>query len=159
MDPHQANHQPSLLLLNSRLRFNPTPIFLRITFDHALSFSKHVFSLKAKFFSRPEALRCISASSCGPSFFCITIFFAPFYLCFTPMVSFSKRCQYYQIETPLPSGYRHLRLPLALPYPTSSLRGVSKILRVTLTHFALSAYERALRLPTSFPIQVWPDRE
>ena len=159
MDPHQSNHQPSLLLLNSRLRFNPTPTFLRVTFKHALSFSKHVFSLKNKFFSRLEALCCISASSCGRSLFCITIFFAAFYLCFTRMVSFPKRCQYYPIGTHLPSGYHHLRLPLALPYHTSSLRGVSKLLRVTLTHFTLSSYERVLRLPTFFLIQVWPDME
>ena len=32
-----------------------------------LSFSKHVSSLKAKFFPRIKALRCISASSGGPS--------------------------------------------------------------------------------------------
>ena len=28
VDPHQANLQPNLLLLGSRLRFNPTPTFL-----------------------------------------------------------------------------------------------------------------------------------
>ena len=61
--PHQAN----LLLLGSRLRFNPTPTFLGVTFDRTLSFSKHVSSLKAKFFPRLRALRCISASSWGPS--------------------------------------------------------------------------------------------
>ena len=66
VDPHQANLQPNFLLLNSRLRFNPTPIFLGVTFDRTLSFSKHVSSLKAKFFSRLNALRCISASSWGP---------------------------------------------------------------------------------------------
>ena len=47
VDPHQANLQPNLLLLGSRLRFNPTPIFLGVTFDRTLSFSKHVSSLKA----------------------------------------------------------------------------------------------------------------
>ena len=58
----------------------------------------------------------------------------------------------YQIGTPPPSGQsRHHRLPLALPYPTS-LRGFLPPLQVTLTHFTLSSYERALRLPTSFPI-------
>ena len=36
---------------NSRLRFNPTPTFLGVTFDRTLSFSKHVCSLKAKLFS------------------------------------------------------------------------------------------------------------
>ena len=34
VDPHQTN----LLLLGSRLRFNPTPTFLGVTFDHTLSF-------------------------------------------------------------------------------------------------------------------------
>ena len=55
VDPHQANLKPHLLLLNSRLRFNPTPTFLGGTFDRSLSFSKHVSSLKAKFFPRVKA--------------------------------------------------------------------------------------------------------
>ena len=67
VDPHQANLLPNLLLLNSRLRFNPTPTFLGVTFDRTLSFSKHVSSLKAKFFPRLKALRCMSTSSWGPS--------------------------------------------------------------------------------------------
>ena len=67
VDPLQANHQPNLLLLGSRIRFNPTPTFLGVTFYRTHSFSKHVSSLKAKFFPRLKALRYISASSCGPS--------------------------------------------------------------------------------------------
>ena len=67
VDPHQANLQPNLLLLNSRLRFNSTLTFLGVTFDRTLSFSKHVSSLQAKFFPRHKALRCISSSSWGPS--------------------------------------------------------------------------------------------
>ena len=67
VDPHQANLQSNLLLLGSRLRFNPTQTFLGVIFDRTLSFSKHVSSLKAKFFPRLKALRCISASSWGPS--------------------------------------------------------------------------------------------
>ena len=39
VDPHQADLQPNLLLLGSRLRFNPTPTFLGVTFDRTLSFS------------------------------------------------------------------------------------------------------------------------
>ena len=65
VDPHQANLHPNLFLFNSHLRFNPTPTFLRITLDRTLSFSKHVSSLKAKFFPRLKALRCMSASSWG----------------------------------------------------------------------------------------------
>ena len=67
VDPHQANLQPNILLLGSRLRFNPTPTFLGVTFDRTLSFSKHVSSLKVMYFPRLKALRCISASSWGPS--------------------------------------------------------------------------------------------
>ena len=67
LDPHQANLQLNLLLLGSHLRFNPTPTFRGIIFDRALSFFKHVSSLKAQFFPRLKALRCISASSWGPS--------------------------------------------------------------------------------------------
>ena len=66
VDPHQANLQPNLLLLGYRLRFNPTPTFLRVTFNHTLSFSKHVFSLKAKFFPRLKALHCIFCYLMGP---------------------------------------------------------------------------------------------
>ena len=63
---NQANLQPNLLLLNSRLRSEPTPTFLRVSFHHNLSFSKHVSSLKAKFIPRLKALRCMFASSWGP---------------------------------------------------------------------------------------------
>ena len=87
VDPHQANLQPNLLLLGSRLRFNPTPTFFGVTFDRTLSFSKHVFSLKAKFFPRLKASHCISASSWGPSkesLFCTNLFFSPFSLTLHP---------------------------------------------------------------------------
>ena len=157
VDPHQANLQPNLLLLNSRLRFNPTPTFLGVTFDCILSFSKHVSSLKAKFFPRLKALRCISASSWGPTKVplssVLSFSLASFHLCFTRMVSLPKRYQYHQIGTPSPSGQsRHHRLPLILPYPTSSLGGFSTSPTSHLTHFTLSFYERALCIPTSFPI-------
>ena len=48
---------------------------------------------------------------------------------------------------------RHQRLPPLFCYRTSPLCEAPLIpLRVILTHFALSSYKRALRLPTSFPI-------
>ena len=81
VDPHKANLQLNLLLLGSRFCFNPTPTFLGVTFDRTLSFSKHVSSLKAKFFQCFKALRCISASSWAPlrspSLFCTNLFFGP----------------------------------------------------------------------------------
>ena len=82
VDPHQANLQPNLLLLGSRLRFNPIPTFLGVAFDRTLSFSKHVSSLKAKFFhvSRPYAVSLLSheAPLRSLSLFCINLFFGSF---------------------------------------------------------------------------------
>ena len=63
VDPCQAG----LLLLGSCLHFGPAPAFLGVAFDCTLSFSGHVSSLKAGFFTRLRALRCVSASSWGPS--------------------------------------------------------------------------------------------
>ena len=77
VDPHQANLQPNLLL-GSRFRFNPTPTFLGVTFDRTLSFSKHLSSLKAKFFLFLKALHCISASSWGPSKEFLSVLYKPF---------------------------------------------------------------------------------
>ena len=54
VDPHQGNLQPNLLLLGSRLRFNPTLIFLGVTFDRTFFFSKHVPNWNA-FTERPVA--------------------------------------------------------------------------------------------------------
>ena len=79
VDLHQANLQPNLLLLGSHLHFNPTPIFLGVTFDRTLSFSKHVSSLKAKFFPRLKALRCISASSLCPSKESLSLLYKSFF--------------------------------------------------------------------------------
>ena len=95
-----------LLLLGTRLRFNPTPIFLGVTFDRTLSFTKHVFLLK--FFPHLKALRCICAFSWGPSkessILCINLFFGPFSLMLHPHGFLCKRYQYCQIETSPPIG-------------------------------------------------------
>ena len=75
------------------------------------------------------------------------------HLRFTRLVSVPKRYQSYQIGTPPPSGEsRHHRLPLVLPYPTSSLRGPFTSPTSHPDSFHSFFYERALRLPTSFPI-------
>ena len=126
--PHQANLQLNLLLLGSRLRFNPTPTFLGVTYDRALSFSKHVSSLKAKFFPRLKALRFISASSWGPSKESLSVLYKSFLWSLLIYASPGwfpfKRYQSLQIGTPPPSGQsRHHRLPLVLPYPSTTHRG------------------------------------
>ena len=129
VNSHQANLQPNLLLLGFRLRFNPISTFLGVTFDRTLSFSKHVSLLKAKFFPRLKVLRCISASSWGSSKESLSLLYksssASSHLRFTQMVSFLKHYQPHQIGTPPPSGQsRDHRLPLVVPYPTSSLRSL-----------------------------------
>ena len=135
------------LLFNSRLRFNPTPTFLGVTFDRTLSFSKHVSSLKAKFFPRLKALCCISASSWGPSLFCINLFFSPFSHMPHPDGFLSNALLVLPNWNAITGCLSSSPIPLllseaSLPPP-----------RVTLTHFTLSSYKQgALRLPTFFPI-------
>ena len=158
MDPHQANLQLNLLLLGSRLRFNPIPTFLGVTFDRTLSFSKHVSSLKAKFFPRLKTLRCISASSWGPSkeslsvrykFFLRSLltYASPGWFPFLSATNLTKLERLHRAASRAITGCLSSS-PIPLLLSETSLPP----LRVTLTHFTLSSYERALRLPTSFPI-------
>ena len=158
VDPHQANFQPSLLLLGSRLRFNPTPTFLGVTFDRTLSFSRHVSSLKAKFFPRLKALRCISASSLGPSKESLSLLYksflrslltyaSPGWFPFLSVTNFTKLERLHRAASRAITGCLSSS-PITILLSEASLPP----LRVTLTHFNLFSYERALRLPTSFPI-------
>ena len=73
-----SQHPPPALSI--QLRFYPTPTFLGFTFDCTLSFSKHVYSLKDKFFPCLKALplRYHRVSLKSPSLFCIMLFFRPF---------------------------------------------------------------------------------
>ena len=69
------------------------------------------------------------------------------------MASFLKHYQYHQIGTPPLSGQScHHQLPFVLPIPLLLSEASLPPLQVTLTHFTLSSHERALHLPTSFPI-------
>ena len=158
VDPHQANLQPNLLLLGSRLRFNPTPTFLWVTFDRTLSFSKHVSSLKAKFFPRLKALRCISASSWGPSKESFSLLYkaflrplltyaSPGWFPFLSATNTTKLERLHRVTSRAITGCLS-STPISLLLSEASLPPLG----VTLTHFTLLSYERALRLPTSFPI-------
>ena len=158
VDPHQANLQPYLLLLGSRLRFNPTPTFLGVTFDRTLSFSKHVSLLKAKFFPRLKALRCISASSWGPSKESLSLLYKSFLRSFLTRVSprwfpFLKATNITKLERLHRAASRAITGCLSSsPIPLLLSEASLPPLRVTLTHFNLFSYERVLRLPISFPI-------
>ena len=154
MDPHQAN----LLVLGSRLRFNPTPTFLGVTFDCTLSFCKHVSSRKAKFFPRLKALRCISASSWGPSKESLSLLYKsfPWFLltCASPgWFPFLSGTNITKLERLHRAASRAITgCLLSSPIPLLLSEASLPPLRVTLTHFTLLSYERALRLPTSFTI-------
>ena len=158
VDPHQANLQPNLLLLVSRLRFNPTPTFLWVTFDRTLSFSKHVFSLKAKFFPRLKALRCICASSWGPSKESLSVLYKSFLRSLFTYASpgwfpFLNATNFTQLERLHRAASRAITGCLSSsPIPLLLTEASLPPLRVTLSHFTLLSYERALRLPVSFPI-------
>ena len=158
MDPHQANLQPNLLLLGSHLRFNPTPIFLGVTFDRTLSFSKHVSSLKTKFFSRLKTLRCISASSWGPSMMSLSLLYkaflqplltyaSPGWFPFLSVTNFTKLERLHRAASRAITGCLS-----SSPIPLLLSKASLPPLRITLTHFALSFYDWALRFPNSFPI-------
>ena len=158
MDPHQANLQPNLLLLGSRLHFNPTTTFLGVTFNRIFSFSKHVSSLKAKFFPHLKALRCIFTFSWDPSkgflsvlyksFFCSLLTHAsPGWFPFLSVTNFTKLEHFHQAASRAITGcLSSSSIPLLL------FEACLPPLRVTLTYFTLFSYERALRLPTFFPI-------
>ena len=158
MDPHQANLQPNLLLLGFRLRFNPTPTFLGVTFDRTLSFSKHVSSLKAKFFPRFKALRCISASSWGPSKESLSVLYKfflrplatyslPGWFLFLSVTNFTKLERLHRAASRAITGCLS-----SSPVPLLLSEASLPPLRVTRTHFTFLFYERAFRLPASFSI-------
>ena len=158
MDSHQANLQPNLLLLGSHLHFNPISTFLRVIFDCTLSFSKHVSSLKAKFFPHLKALCCISASSWGPSKESLSVLYKSFlrslltyalpgWFPFLSATNLTKLGCFHRAASCTITGCLSSN-PIPLLLTEASLPP----LRVTLTHFTLLSYEQALHLPTSFPI-------
>ena len=141
MDPHQANLRPNLLLLDSRLCFIPTPTFLEVTFDRTLSFSKHVSSLKAKFFPHLKALRCISASSWGPSKESLSVLYksflwplltyaSPRWFSFLSATNITKLECLHQVASCAITG-----CVLLSPIPLLLFKASLPPLQVTLTHF------------------------
>ena len=158
VDSHQADLQPNLVILGSRLRFNPTPTFLGVIFDRILSFFKHVSSLKARFFPRLKALRCISASSWDSSKESLSLLYKAF---LRPLLTYaSPGCFPFLSATNITKKDRlHRAASRAItgclsssPIPLLLSESSLPPLRATLTHFTRSSHERALRLSTSFPI-------
>ena len=132
--------------------------FLGVTFDRILSFSKHVSSLKAKFFPCVKALCCISASSWGPSKKFLSVlhksflrslltYASPGWFPFLSATNITKlECLHRAASCAITGCLSSSPIPLLLT--EASLPP----LRVTLTHFTLFSHERALCLPTSFAI-------
>ena len=132
--------------------------FLGVTFDRTLSFSKYVSSLKAMFFPRLKALRCISASSWGPSKESLSLLYksflqplltyaSPGWFPFLSATNFTKSERLHRVAS------RAITSCLSSsPIPLLLCEASLPPLRVTLTHFTLLSYERALCLPTSFSI-------
>ena len=151
-------HQANLLSFGSRLRFNPTPTFLGVTFDRTFSFSKHVSSLKAKFFPGIKALHCSYASSWGPSKESLSVlcksflrslltYASPGWFPFLSAINLTNLKRLHRAARRAITGCLSSSLIL-LVLSEASLPP----LRVTLTHLTLLSYKRALRLPTLFAI-------
>ena len=128
------------------------------SFDHTHSFSKHISSLKAKFFPRLKALRCISASSCGPSKESLSLLYKSFLRSLLTYASpgwfsFLSATNVTKLERLHRAASRAITGCLSSsPIPLLLTEASLPPLRVTMTHFSLFSYKRALRLHTSFPI-------
>ena len=113
---------------------------------------------KSSFFSRLKALRCISASSWGLSKESLSLLYKAF---FRPLLTYASSGWFPFISVTnitklerLHRGASRAITGCISSSPISLLLSKASLppLRVTLTHFILSSYERAPRLPTSFPI-------
>ena len=135
--------------INSPLAFNPTSTF---------PFLNMYLRLRPQFFPRLKALRCISSSSRGPSKESLSLLYkaflwhvpayaSPGWFSFSRVVNITKLERLHRGDSPAINdclSYSHI----PLFFSEASLPP----LRFTLIHFTLLSCERALRLPTSFPI-------
>ena len=131
-------------------------LFLRVTFDRTLSFSKHVSSLKAKCFPRLKALRCISASSWGPSKESLSLLYKAFLL---PLLTYASPRWFRFLSVINTTKLERLHraasrtitgCPLFSPIPLLSEVSLPP-LRVTMTHMIGLFVSQP-----PFLFQVWP---
>ena len=154
----QSRIQPSLHILNTPLKFNPRPTFLGVTFDRTLSFKYHVLSLRKKFHSRFRAFRSIASASWGPLKESLCTLYKAFIRLILTYASpgwfpFSSPTHITSVERMHRSSCRLITgCLLSTPIPLLHIEALLPPLRVTLTHQSLSFFERALRLPFTFPI-------
>ena len=161
LDPYQSRIQPSLHILNTPLKFNPRPTFLGVTFDRTLSFKYHVLtvlSLRKKFHSRFRAFRSIASASWSPSKESLCTLYKAFIRPILTYASpswfpFSSPTHITSVERMHRSSCRVITGCLSsTPIPLLHVEALLPPLRVTLAHQSLSFFERALRLPPTFPI-------
>ena len=114
--------------------------------------------LKAKFFPHLKALRCISASSWGPSKESLSVLYDAFLRSFLtyaspgwfPFLSATNLTKLKRLHRA--ASHAITGCLSSSPIPLLLSEASLPPLRVTLTHFTLFSYEWALHLPTSFPI-------
>ena len=152
-DPHRANLWFHLLLLNSPLRINTTPTFLGVIFDGTLFFSRTYVFAEVSVFPWSRGFTLYICFVLGPSKESHSLLYKaisrPVFFSFTGMVSISQRSQRYSWNTFTKRPVvPFLASPISLPLSSAS----RFLLRVTLTRFALSSYNRDFCLPTSVPI-------
>ena len=160
MDIHQASLQPHLLLFSFLLRFNPTPTILRVTFDRILFFLRMYLRTRPKSFlvSRPYAVSLLFGAIHGvplrsPSFFCTKLSFGQFSHAFPGLFPFLSVINVAKIKSLHRENSGAITGCLASSIiPLFLLVASLPRLRVTPTHFSRFSCERAICLPTFFPI-------
>ena len=141
----------SLQWIPTKLTSSPTSSysnfnFFGVTFNRTLAISKHVSSPKAKLslFSRPQAVSLLPHGALYllyKSFLRPLLTYAsPGWFPFLSVTNITKLERLHRAASRAITGF--LSSEASLLYP----------LRVTLTHFTLSSYERTLCFPTSFYI-------
>ena len=157
LDPYQSRIQSSLYLLNTPLKFNAHPTFLSVTFDRTFSFKHHVL-LRKKFHSRFRAFRSIASASWGPSKESLCTLYKAFIRPILTYASpnwfpFSSPTHITSMERMHRSSCRVITGCLSsTPIPLLHIEALLPPVRFTFTHQSLSFFERALRLPSIFPI-------
>ena len=132
--------------------------FLGSSLTAFFPYSKHASSLMAKFFPRLKVLPCICASSWDPSNESFSVLYKSFLRSLLTYASsgwfpFLSAINFTKLERLHRAASRAITSCLSSsPIPLLLFEASLPPLRVTLTHFPLSSYKRALRLPTSFPI-------
>ena len=155
---YQSRIQPSLYIFNTPLKFNPYPTFPGVTFDRTLSFKHHVLSLRKKFQSRFRAFRSIASASWGPSKESLCTLYKAFIRPILTYASpgwfpFSSPTHITSVERMHRSSCRVITGCLSsTPIPLLHIEALLSPLSVTLTHQSLSFFERASRLPSTFPL-------